>query len=440
MCRYRAWQDIKAFVDTQLPALLHQLPPANPISSQDLAALSASTIGSFAQTAHPIETTAQMAERQSQEYDVVVQLLLPVVRALPKDRVSQVMALRNGSPAGCCNYAAAEPVKQDAAIEATAGEVAGEAAAATAVTAAATTEATPAAAEATTEVIATAAEGTSAITAATAEAAAETTAEATAAKATAAEAACIPRAATDLFLHELHSTALFRVVRDCLGRLQQTADHALRQGSANRDRLSAADVSSETTRPSDSAESPKSSTVWHESDVTSSPCTSAAEMADGKSAQHVCQQRVEDLHSQSCLVQQQRSGAEVHQSHSSQLPLAASGPSFIQDQDCKAPPAEQTAEEATVLSDNMLTEMICMLLLLVPRTAWHHACDEVWCMQWWCHTVVHLLVLVGKYLTTIMQQLYGACPFVMCFTLLSNSLVSPCPLYLMAAFCQVSVC
>ncbi|KAL3146796.1 Glutathione gamma-glutamylcysteinyltransferase 1, variant 2 [Trebouxia sp. C0009 RCD-2024] len=346
----RAWHSIKAFMDTQLPALVQQQPQANQTHPQDQAAPREGTTEPCVQAAHTTDTTAHPAARQSQEHNAVVRALLPVVKSLPKDSVLQAMSVRRGSPAGCCNSAAAArqaasaaSVAQAAAKQAPAAESAREAVAADAAT----------------------------------EAARATAAESTAA-ATDAEAACVPQAAADLFLSELHSTELFHVVGRCLFQAQQPAEHALHRGQAEPDRRSAAAVSSETTSAFGSTEGPKSSSVWHELNVTSGLCKSAAVMVFDKSAEPISQQQLDDAYSNSCGGQkQQLSSAAVFASgYSRTLPLVL-GSSSSQDPDCSATLAEQTAGDAALPSSDMLTEMICMLLLLLPRTAWHSACDEV---------------------------------------------------------------
>lgn len=354
VCSHRAWHSIKAFMDTQLPALVQQQPQANQTHPQDQAAPREGTTEPCVQAAHTTDTTAHPAARQSQEHNAVVRALLPVVKSLPKDSVLQAMSVRRGSPAGCCNSAAAArqaasaaSVAQAAAKQAPAAESAREAVAADAAT----------------------------------EAARATAAESTAA-ATDAEAACVPQAAADLFLSELHSTELFHVVGRCLFQAQQPAEHALHRGQAEPDRRSAAAVSSETTSAFGSTEGPKSSSVWHELNVTSGLCKSAAVMVFDKSAEPISQQQLDDAYSNSCGGQkQQLSSAAVFASgYSRTLPLVL-GSSSSQDPDCSATLAEQTAGDAALPSSDMLTEMICMLLLLLPRTAWHSACDEVQCIS-----------------------------------------------------------
>ncbi|KAL3134941.1 Glutathione gamma-glutamylcysteinyltransferase 1 [Trebouxia sp. C0010 RCD-2024] len=335
----RAWHNIKAFMDTQLPALIQQQPQTHP---QDQAAPREDSTGPFAQAVHTTDTTAHLAARQNQEHSTVVRALLPVVKSLPKDSVLQVMSVRSGSPAGCCNSgaaarqaASAEWVTQATAKQAPAAKSANEVVAAD---------------------VATEAESTAAPTAA--------------------EAACVPQAAAHLFLTELHSTELFHVVGYCLSQAQRTAGHVLHRGQAEPDRLSGAAVSWETTAAFESTEVPKSSSVWHDLNVISGLGKSAAEMVLDKSAQHVSQQQLDDMHSTLCIVQEQQlSSAAVPTLGSSQTVPLVLGSSSHQDSDCSAP--QKTAGDPTSPLSDMLTEMICMLLLLLPRTAWHCACDEV---------------------------------------------------------------
>lgn len=393
---HRAWHNIKAFMDTQLPALIQQQPQTHP---QDQAAPREDSTGPFAQAVHTTDTTAHLAARQNQEHSTVVRALLPVVKSLPKDSVLQVMSVRSGSPAGCCNSgaaarqaASAEWVTQATAKQAPAAKSANEVVAAD---------------------VATEAESTAAPTAA--------------------EAACVPQAAAHLFLTELHSTELFHVVGYCLSQAQRTAGHVLHRGQAEPDRLSGAAVSWETTAAFESTEVPKSSSVWHDLNVISGLGKSAAEMVLDKSAQHVSQQQLDDMHSTLCIVQEQQlSSAAVPTLGSSQTVPLVLGSSSHQDSDCSAP--QKTAGDPTSPLSDMLTEMICMLLLLLPRTAWHCACDEVRCIS-----IIHshaCALACGQIPVTDDAAAVQYLPTVVCSMMLLNSLVLPCA----AMFaCQLSV-
>lgn len=399
---------------TKLPALLQQ-PPL--ISSQ---AHSAHSSVALAQTASVLRTTPQLLVKQDLEHAAAAKALLPVLMAMPKDCVLQLMAVRSGSPASCCISAAA------AGTSPAATETAPEAATQAAGASSATTEAAslnPAETEVKTQAAPAspdAAEAVSIIPVA---------AEAVAA------AACTPSAATDLFLSELHSTDLFQVVRHCLDKAttqplsyQQsqdasmqkapTAGHTLHQGQAERDQVTVSDVSHEAIPASDdrgvhpalaaasnhatslavaSVKAPNSSTIGRDAGVPEGLCQSGAEMIDDNHQQRISQQELDRTHTKSCHVQQNPSDTAVQASCCPQVPLSVPGLSLGQSADsyasCMGKQADRTPIDVKLLiADDIsppLAEMICMLLLLVPKTVWHHACDQVRLISSGCSRVLH---------------------------------------------------
>ena len=407
---HRAWQDIKTFMDTKLPSLLQQ-PPLT--SSQPQSAHSAETL---AQTANALKTIPQLLKMENLEHAAAAKALLPVVMALPKDSVLQLLAVRSRSFASCCISAdtactsppTIKPVMESATQAAGSSPAATEAAVINPAAAEAVTEAAPAFRGATKVV---------SVIPAVAEAARTSPA--------AVEAACISPAATDLFLSELQSTDLFQVVCYCLHQAQQqsateqplscqqsqdaimqkapTAGHTLRQGWAECDSASSSNVSCEAIPASDdrgthpacaaasdratslavaSVAAPSSSTVGRDAHVTDGLCQSDAEVADDNHQQRISQQELDCAHTESCQVQYQTDSA-MQASCCSQVGPPEQGSSLGQTPDgsphCMA--AEQTDTDTSLLNADdtspPLAEMICMLLLLVPRTTWHHACDEV---------------------------------------------------------------
>ena len=421
---YRAWQDIKSFMDSRLPALLQQ-PPL--ISSQ---AQSAHSTEALTQTARAHQTTPPLLELQNLEHIAAAMALLPVVMALPKDGVLRLMAVRSGSPSSCCVSAEA------ACISTAATEISSETATEPVTDAASIT---PAVAEPVTEA------------ACTSPAAAEAAKEAACPSPAVVEAVCISPAATGLFLSELHSTDLYQVVKHCLDQAQQqlaagqtlsrwppdspsmhktqTAGHTMHNGQAECDKRPAHDASFDgIPSPVDRAAHPAHtaavcdpattlavapvqaqtfSSVGHDSLVNESLCQSVPEMTANN-------------HHSPCMSQQQMGAAdteachlpctEVQASCCTQVGSSIPGSSLGRNPDCGATClvatlAEQTAAETNAASAGIaethaasagdaeppLAEMICMLLLLVPTTAWQHACDEVrsmlhvdvtgWCMN-----------------------------------------------------------
>lgn len=387
-------------MDTRLPVLLQQ--PL--ISSQ---AQSAHSAEALTQTAHAHRTTSPPLELQNLEHIAAAKALLPVVMAMPKDSVLRLMAVRIGSPASCCvspEAACISPAVTETAMEA-------------ALEAACTSRAVTDAASITPTVV-------------------EAARESACASQTAVEAACISPAATGLFLSELHSTDLYQVVRHCLDQVQQqsavgqplpcgpphhpsmhetqTAGHTLHHGQAEGDKLPSCGAGFEsipssvhqavlpaTAAPCDHAtglavapvKAQNSSNVGHDSSVNESICQSLTEMeANNHHNPGMSQQQMGVAATEAC----QLPGVAVQASCCTQVGSSISGSSLGQNLDCGATclvamPAEQTAAEANAASaddaeahaasaDDVsppLAEMICMLLLLVPRSAWQHACDEV---------------------------------------------------------------
>ena len=406
MMVHRAWKDIQSFMDTRLPALLQQ-----PLLTSSRAQPANGT-NALAQAASALKTTLQPLETENLEHTAAAEALLSVVMAVPKDSVLRLLAVRSGSSGSCCISPAATKSATEAVTQATESfQAAAEAA-----------SVNPAAAEAVAEAAPTspATKAVSVVPAA-AGAVAETAGTSTAAK----EAACISPAARDLFLNELHSTALFQVVRHCLDQAQQrlavgqpvscqqsqdasmqkmqTAGDMLLQCQAEHAKALVPDVSHQAIPAYDdrgphfasaaagatslavaSVEAPNSSTVGRDADVTEGLGQSDAKIADDNHKQRVCQQELDPAHTESCQVQQNLSDTAAHASCCSQT--FSPGSSLDQNPDCSthcsiALPAEQTTATKSLLNADdtspPLAEMICMLLLLVPRTVWRHACDEV---------------------------------------------------------------
>ena len=406
-------------MDTKLPSLLQQ--PAL-TSSQPQSAYSAEAL---THTANALKKTPKPLENL--EHVAAAKALLPVVMAMPKDSVLQLLAVRSGSAASCCISAAAACISSAATNNPT------EAASQAAGSSPAAIEAAfinPAAVEAVIEAAPTSKGATKAVSVI------PVVAEAACTSAAAVEAACISPAATDLFLSELHSTDLFQVVRHCLDQAQQqlaagqplsrqqsqdatmqktpTGGQALRQGQTERDKASLSDVSCEAipnfndrgVHPAvasaggpavASLEAPSSSTVRWDADVTEGLCQSDVEVADDNHERRISQQELGGAQTKSCQVRYQTDAA-VQASCCSQVAPPEQGSSLGQNPDCSphcmvAAPAEQTDTHTNCLSADdtspPLAEMICMLLLLVPRTAWHHACDEVWSIPTGYGRVMH---------------------------------------------------
>ena len=429
---HRAWQHIKTFMDTKLSALLQQ-PPLTSSRAQ-----AANSKEALAQTANAFKPTTQVFESMNLKHAAAAKALFPVVMAIPKDSILQLLAVRGQSPASCCTSAAAACNAPDACSPAVMRNGM-EAATQSAGRSPAATEAVsinPAAAKAGF----TAAPNSPVARAVSfMPAAAEAVAEVACISTAAVEAACISPAATNLFLNELHSTDLFQVVCHCLDQAQQqlaagqpmscqqsqdantenmpTAEHTLLQ--AEGDNLQHPDVSCEampasedrgahvafaaaddhaTRRAVPSIKAPNSSIVWHGADVNEALCQSDAEMADDEAlcqsdaemADDDCQRRISHdcALSQSCQVQLQQNLTDtaVQASCCPQVLPSVPGSRLGRKLDCStyclaALPAEQTAIDTNAMEADdtspPLAEMICMLLLLVPRTAWHRACDEV---------------------------------------------------------------
>ena len=409
----RAWQDIKAFMDTDLPGLLQESSRADLPSSQAQSSPGSNTTDTCTQTGPALNTTAKLPEGRCPEHIAAVKALLPVVKCMPKDSLLQLLAVRSGSPAGCCTSA------QAACTSSVATEAAQEAAYTSSATAEEAAQLSPVA-----------------------------TTEAACTSLLATEAACISPAATHLFLSELHSTELFQVVRHCLSQVQQSAarppvscwqtnNSSIQKAQPvgqvlhhQHDRLSGAAVSTETIPAADcsvtaahpasadahndttslavaSAEVRKASDDGHALDMNHGLRHPAFHMADDTCAKPMRQQEVDDVHSNSCRVQQQLSDTAVQTGRPSHRTPSVSGPSLGLNPDCSvscmvAATAEQDAVDAPAprVEEDIsppLAEMMCMLLLLVPKTAWYHAGGEVRTMHCqyaspgplYMYTVVH---------------------------------------------------
>ena len=365
----RAWQDMKAFMETTVPAILKLSAHRQLTSSEDALALPATeTQGNGLQThvtglhstdqpAIPNEmariadgTSDALPDRQHSPEPAAVKALLPVVQAVPKHSALQLLALRHASPVNCCSSP---------------------------------------------------------------------------------QAACIPPAAADLFLTELHSTDLFKVVRHCLSQIPvsfltppvagpqaqedsvekpQDAHQSSRPRHVEHERHSRAEdwsvVEDATQNLVD--ESLASCPISQHETTSSLAATSAGKIGPSHpvpdngvshSISHAAAEAAADTIAADSSQNQAPLCACEHQKPSdvavqgpSCSPVLASEPSLHQDI------ASSTATEANggpewpgpEGSDGLglstlgaevqpaaVAEVVCMVLLLVPRPAWDHSHVEV---------------------------------------------------------------